>query len=255
MIKLDFDAGCAVLLLDRPPANAINAEWLTAFHAALDALHARPDIAVLHLRSARRMFSAGADLRLMAESLNSPAGADAMLSVAEGMQRAFDRLAAVPQVTVAEVGGAALGGGLEMALACDLRFVADEAVVGLPEARLGLLPGAGGTQRLASLCGAALAKRLIFGTETVQGADAVRLGIAQWHAPASELPTLVRQHVLALASLPAAALAACKRCIDLATPPQQAGYLAELFETRRLYGSESTRALVHAFITKGQSSS
>lgn len=254
MIKLEFDGACAVLLLDRPPANAINAEWLAVLHAALDTLQARPEVAVLHLRSTQRMFSAGADLRLMAASLDSPAGADAMLAVAEGMQRAFDRLSAVPQVTLAEIAGPALGGGLEMALACDLRFVADEAVVGLPEARLGLLPGAGGTQRLASLCGAAVAKRLIFGTETVRGAEAVQLGLAQWHAPASDLPALARQRVEALALLPAAALAACKRCIDLASPPQLAGFLAELFETRRLYGSEPTRALVQEFITRRKSS-
>lgn len=250
MMKLDFDGARAVLTLDRPPANAINAEWLAGFHAALDELGRRPATAVLHLRSAQRLFSAGADLRLMAASLESAAGADAMLAVAEGMQRAFDRLGALPQVTLAEIGGAALGGGLEMALACDLRCVADEAVVGLPEVRLGLLPGAGGTQRLASLCGAAVAKRLILGAETVRGAQAVALGLAHWHAPAAELPVLARDRVDTLCALPAAALAACKRCIDLASPPQPAGYLAELFETRRLYGSEPTRALVQEFITK-----
>lgn len=253
MLHLEFTGARAVLTLDRPPANAINAEWLARFHEALQAIEARPEVAVLHLRSATRMFCAGADLHLMAGSIESAAGADAMLAVAQGMQQAFDRLAALPTVSLAEIGGPALGGGFEMALACDLRVVCDDAIVGLPEARLGLLPGAGGTQRMAALCGAPVAKRLILGAETVRGADAVALGLAQWSAPAAQLAGFARDKVATLAALPAAALAACKRCIDLASPPQPAGYLKELAETRRLYGSEPTRTLVQEFISKRKS--
>ena len=250
MLNLEFFGTRAVLTLDRPPANAINDAWLDHFHEALDTVEALTQIAVLHLRSAQRLFCAGADLHLMSASIESAEGVDAMLAVAEGMQQAFDRLAALPTVTLAEVGGAALGGGFELALACDLRVIADEAQVGLPEVRLGLLPGAGGTQRMAALCGAPTAKRLILGGETIRGAEAVALGLAQWSAPAAELPALAHDKAATLAALPAAALAACKRCIDLASPPQAAGYLTELAETRRLYASEPTRTLVRAFISK-----
>jgi enoyl-CoA hydratase len=248
MLHVDFTCARAVLTLDRPPANAINAEWLARFHAALDAVQARPETAVLHIRSAQRLFCAGADLHLMAASIESAQGVDAMLAVAEQMQRAFDRLAAVAPVTLAEIGGAALGGGFELALACDLRVVSEEATMGLPEVRLGLLPGAGGTQRLTTLCGAATAKRLILGAETVKGSEAVALGLAQWSVPGARLPHFSQEKVEALAALPAAALAACKRCIEAATPPQPAGYLKELLETRRLYASEPTRALVREFV-------
>jgi enoyl-CoA hydratase/carnithine racemase len=250
MLRLEFFGSRAELTLDRPPANAINAEWLARFHEALDTIEQRPQTAVVHLRSATRMFSAGADLHLMAASIESAAGVDAMLEVAERMQHAFDRLAALAPVTLAEIGGPALGGGFEMALACDLRVIAQDAVVGLPEVRLGLLPGAGGTQRMAMLCGAPVAKRLILGAETVRGAEAQALGLAQWSVPPAELAAYARDKADALAALPAAALAACKRCIDLAHPAQPAGYLKELVETRRLYASEPTQALVQQFIKR-----
>jgi enoyl-CoA hydratase len=253
MLHLEFAGSRAVLTLDRAPANAINTEWLARFNEAIHAIAGRPELAVVHLRSATRMFCAGADLHLMAASIESAAGVDAMLAVAEGMQRAFDRLAALAPVTLAEIGGPALGGGFEMALACDLRVISDDAIVGLPEARLGLLPGAGGTQRMAALCGAPVAKRLILGAETVRGTDAVALGLAQWSAPAAQLARFSQDKVATLAALPAAALAACKRCIDLASPPQPAGYLKELAETRQLYGSQPTRTLVQQFISKRKS--
>lgn len=253
MLHLEFLGTRAVLTLDRPPANAINDAWLVRFHEALDTIQTRPQTALVHLRSATRMFCAGADLHLMAGSIASSEGADAMLAVVEEMQRAFDRLAALAPVTLAEIGGPALGGGLEMALACDLRVIAEEAVVGLPEVRLGLLPGAGGTQRMAALCGISVAKRLILGGETVRGAEAVALGLAQWSVPAAQLAEFALQKAEALAALPAAALASCKCCINLASPPQPAGYLKELVETRRLYGSEPTRTLVQQFISKRKS--
>lgn len=250
MLHLEFDDAKAVLTLDRPPANAINDQWLARFHSALDEIEARPQTAVLHLRSAQRIFCAGADLHLMFASIESPAGVDAMLAVVEEMQRVFNRLSTLNVVTLAELGGAALGGGFELALACDLRVISNDAQVGLPEVRLGLLPGAGGTQRLATLCGAAVAKRLILGGETVRGMEAVALGLAQWNTPATQLANFTREKAGALAAAPAAALVACKRCIDLANPPQPAGYLKELMETRRLYHNEPTRTLVHQFISK-----
>src|SRR5690606_39776340 len=91
-------------------------------------------------------------------------------------------------VSVAEIGGHALGGGLELALACDLRIGALEARIGLPEVALGLVPGAGGTQRLARLCGPALARRLILGAETLDGRTAEQIGLLHWAAPKAELP-------------------------------------------------------------------
>ena len=110
-----------------------------------------------------------------------------MYAYVAGIQRLYFRIEALPQVTLAEIGGAAMGGGFELALACDLRIAANEAKVGLPEARLGLIPGAGGTQRLTRLCGPALASRLILGAEILDGAAAAGLGVVHWAVPRAEL--------------------------------------------------------------------
>src|SRR6185295_2096575 len=104
--------GVARLTLDRPPVNAINEAWLGWFHGCLDELGARHDWQVLHIRSSHRVFCAGADLADMRARLASPQGIDAMVGIAGGMQRLFARIESLPQVTLAEIGGAALGGGL-----------------------------------------------------------------------------------------------------------------------------------------------
>ena len=123
---------------------------------------------VLLIRSSLRIFSAGADLKLMRDCFATEDGPGRMIETVRRMQRLFDRIEALPQVVVAEIGGAAHGGGFELALACDLRVAAESARLGLPEARLGLLPGAGGTQRLSRLAGPGVARRLILMAEVDQ---------------------------------------------------------------------------------------
>jgi enoyl-CoA hydratase/carnithine racemase len=141
-----------------------------------------------------------------------------------------------------------MGGGLELALACDLRIVALEAKLGLPEGRLGLIPGAGGTQRLTRLCGRSVALRLILGAEIVDGTDAVQLGIAQWAVARAELPIRTAEIVRRIAALPAPALRASKKCIVAAEQPGDRGFLDELAETRRLSTNSETRERVAAFL-------
>ena len=116
-----------------------------------------------------------------------------MIDVVRDMQRLFARFEDASVVTLAEIGGAALGGGLELALACDIRIAAIEARLGLPETALGLIPAAGGTQRLTRLCGAGVAKRLILGAETIDGAQAAALGVVQWAHPRDALAARARK--------------------------------------------------------------
>lgn len=239
-----------VATLARPPVNAIDDALLAALDAVIDRAIDDPAIAVLHLRSDQRVFSAGADLALMASCFATPQGPDAMTEVVRRMQRLYLRLEQAPLVTLAEIATAALGGGLELALACDLRVAAHEAKLGLPEVRLGLLPGAGGTQRLTRLCGPGVARRLILGAEIVDGATAERLGIVQWARPAAELASFARQLAAQLAEMPKAALAANKRCIAAATDPGCDGYAAEIDETRRLYEHPETRCKVSDFLAR-----
>jgi len=170
--------------------------------------------------------------------------------VVRHMQRLYWRLESAPLVTLAEIGTTALGGGLELALACDLRVAALDARLGLPEARLGLLPGGGGTQRLTRLCGPGLAKRLILGAEVIDGAEAERLGLVQWARPRDQLAAFASEIAARYAAMPKAALAANKRCIAAATDPARDGYADEISETRALYDHAETRRKVSDFLAK-----
>jgi enoyl-CoA hydratase/carnithine racemase len=242
MISLERDGTLAIATLARPPVNAINEEWLSRLESVMGDISGA---AVLLIRSSEKAFSAGADLELMRSRFDAAEGRAQMVALAREMQRVFARLERLPQVTLAEIGGAAMGGGLELALACDLRIASENAKLGLPEVSLGLLPGAGGTQRLPRVAGKALAKRLILGAEVVSGKEASALGIVQWAVPAGELAARARVLALDIAALPAAALAEAKACIG-----DPGGYARELEATARLLECAETRRRVRAFLEK-----
>lgn len=247
-IRLSIEGAVAVATLCRPPVNAIDDAWVDALNRVVDEAEADERVRVLWIRSAQRVFCAGADLQFMRARFADDEGRRAMIAFTRRLQQVYARIEASPLVSVAEIGGAALGGGFELALACDLRVVADEARLGLPEARLGLLPAAGGTQRMTRICGEALARRLILGAEVVQGVDAVGLGLAQWHAPAAELHAAARAVVERIAVLPRAALAESKRCIAAALDPRLDGYEVELQGSGALLALADTRERVQRFL-------
>ncbi len=250
MIELTISGAVAIATLNRPPVNAINDAWIDRLGEIAGEIERNAAVAVLWIRSAQDVFCAGADLELMRSSFPTEAGRARMLEVARRMQQVFARIEALGAVSVAELGGAALGGGMELALACDLRVAVANAKLGLPEARLGLLPGAGGTQRMTRLLGDALARRLILGAEVLSGAEAASLGLVHWSVPREELETFTRGVVERIATLPAHALAASKRCIGAAIAPGVDGYAVELEETRALYASRESQALVARFLEK-----
>jgi len=239
-----------VATLSRPPVNALDDKLIAELDAVVERAIQDDDVAVLHLRSDQRVFSAGADLALIEACFATPQGPDAMTDVVRHMQRLYWRLESAPLVTLAEIGTTALGGGLELALACDLRVAALDARLGLPEARLGLLPGGGGTQRLTRLCGPGLAKRLILGAEVIDGAEAERLGLVQWARPRDQLAAFASEIAARYAAMPKAALAANKRCIAAATDAARDGYADEISETRALYDNAETRRKVSDFLAK-----
>jgi enoyl-CoA hydratase/carnithine racemase len=248
MILMNTNDAVITLTLSHNPVNAISEEWLLAFEAKLDDLARGPPCTVLHIRSDQKVFCAGADLKEMRERMEMRDGADRMYAYVAGIQRLYARIEQLPQVVLAEIDGAAMGGGLELALACDLRIAANESRLGLPEARLGLIPGAGGTQRLTRLCGPALAKRLILGAEILDGVTASALGVVHWAVPRVELAQRAIEIVRGIASLPAAALAASKACIAAAGHSDRGGYTDELEFTRQLLNSADTRQRVEAFL-------
>jgi enoyl-CoA hydratase/carnithine racemase len=250
LVQQARSAGVQTLTLARAPVNALDAALFDALEAALEAACADGEIKVVHLLSACRVFCAGADLALMAQSIATPQGLERMLALVTRLQRLAARLEAAPVVTLAEIGGAALGGGFELALACDLRIAAHEARLGLPEAGLGLLAAAGGTQRLTRLVGPGIAKRLILGAETVDGAAAERLGLVQWALPRADLAEAARALAERIAALPRHALSAAKQCIAAALDDSRDGFADDIAHTRDLYQQPATRDLVTAFLTR-----
>jgi enoyl-CoA hydratase len=246
MFQISTAGPVTTLTLSHPPVNAISEEWVRTFESRLDQLDAA--CSVLHIRSDQKVFCAGADLKEMRARMDMADGPDRMYAYVAGIQRLYFRIEALPQVVMAEIGGAAMGGGFELALACDLRIAANEAKVGLPEARLGLIPGAGGTQRLTRLCGPALAKRLILGAEVLDGTTAATLGVVHWSAPRAELAARASEIARRIADLPPAALAASKVCIAAAGEPGRGGYTDELEFTRSLLTNPETQKRVQAFL-------
>ena len=143
---------------------------------------------VLHIRSDQKVFCAGADLKEVRARMDAPDGADRMYAYVAGIQRLYARIERLPQVTLAEIGGAAMGGGFELALACDLRIAATEAKLGLPEAAARVDP----RRRRNAASHAAMRpvrspQRLILGAEIIDGATADTLGVVHWSAPRAEL--------------------------------------------------------------------
>jgi enoyl-CoA hydratase len=242
-----------VATLTRPPVNALNGDLIACLEAALAESIVDAEVAVLHVRSEQKAFCAGADLAAMRTCFATPEGRAAMLDTVQRMQRLFERLETAAIVTLAEIGGAAIGGGLELALACDLRVAAAEAKLGLSEASLGLVPGAGGTQRLARLCGPGVAKRLVLGAELIDGSEAWRLGLVQWVQPRAKLAEWTRELAARIASMPKAALIANKRCIAAAFDSRRDGFAEEIAATRELYENAETRRKVSEFLRKNAS--
>jgi enoyl-CoA hydratase len=165
--------GVWVVTLQRPPANALGLPILDGLHAACDAAEAAGDVKVMVVSSALDgFFAAGADIKHL-----STIDAESFLAYGERMRSANDRIAAAPWLSVAAVDGLALGGGLELAMACTMRVAGPGARLGLPEVKLGLIPGAGGTQRLPRLVGRGRALDIMLTARQVGSAEALQIGL------------------------------------------------------------------------------
>ena len=164
------DDGVAVVRLDNPKVNALSTELLRQLEAAAQQLTDDPPGAVV-VWGGERLFAAGADI-------SEFGGPDEAARIGDGFYRALNAVADIPRATIAAVTGVALGGGCELALACDLRVASSRARFGQPEVLLGIIPGGGGTQRLARLVGPARAKDIILSGRQVDADEALRIGLA-----------------------------------------------------------------------------
>jgi enoyl-CoA hydratase len=249
MFEVDVSGSVASVTMNRAPVNAMNDAWVEGLHKVLDDLNARDDWSVLRLRSALKLFSGGADLKQIDGNFNLPIAQQA--GPGQRYQALFARIEAIERLTFAEIKGMALGGGLELALACDLRFASDEAKLGLPEVTLGLIPGAGGTQRLPRLCGRATAMRMIMSGELVSGAQALALGLVQWAAPQAEFDERVEAVIKKFASIAPHAARAAKLAINAGFESGRDGFEAETEGVLACLGHPRTRELVGAFLARG----
>lgn len=250
MLTVTRRGGIAELTLDRPPVNAIDDAMIAAIHGALDQLADSSDFQVLHIRSAGKVFAAGADLSLIRTWKDAPSPGGALSAYIERLQGLYHRIESLPQVTLCEIAGAAMGGGYELALSCDLRIAAEEAKIGLPEVGLGLIPGAGGTQRLTRLCGRGVAARVILTAEPIDGKTAAMLGMVEWAVPRAEIAERARAIVDRLASMPAHAQKVAKQCIRGFGDTGVLGFQLERDLGGALLDSPRTQQLIHEFLAR-----
>ena len=245
-VRVEIEDGIGTIRLDRPPMNALNIQVQEELRAAANEVAADPQIRAVVVYGGEKVFAAGADIKEMAEMSYVD-----MAARAAEISSAIGAIARIPKPVVAAITGYALGGGCELALACDWRVVAEDAKLGQPEIKLGIIPGAGGTQRLARLIGPARAKDLIMSGRMVDAAEALRIGLADRVVPAAqvyeEAVALVRPYV----NGPAQALRAAKLAIDGGLEMDLASGLAwesQLFAS--LFATEDRREGMAAFVEK-----
>lgn len=240
--------GVGVITLRRADRlNALSSAVAAALHDAIAAVEADEAVRAIVVAGEGKAFCAGADI----SELDTLDGPHDFSSFVRALTDAFDALARCPKPSVAAIHGVAFGGGLELALACDLRVAEEDARLGVPEIKLGLLPGAGGTARLPRLLPKAVAKQLLLTGEPLVAADAHRLGLVNEVVPAGEAVTAAVGLAGRLASLPPLALAAAKRLVDEgATLPLDAAITFERETVSMLFGTADRVEGVCAFLDK-----
>lgn len=249
-VSLERNGPVATVTLSNPPLNVLSDALRRSLYQTLEALRLDRSVRVAIFRGAgERAFSVGSDVREFPLDLGPHGGREKALFE----QRMYNVLAALPQVTIAQMSGHTLGGGLEVALACDLRIAAENAQIGFPEIKLGVFPCSGGTQRLLKLVGPAKAKELMFFGDPIPAAVAERLGIVNRVVGPADLASATSEWATQLANRSQPALLAIKAAInggaELGLAAGQA-LEAELFAD--LFTGDDLREGVQAFLEKRQ---
>jgi enoyl-CoA hydratase/carnithine racemase len=245
-VHLEVDDRVGVIRLDAPPANAIDLALGLELQDAIREADRSPDVGALVVWGGRKIFAAGADIKAMATW-----GPEEVRPSVEALGDACDLLEAIDTVSIAAVNGYALGGGMELALACDLRYLAEDATLGQPEIKIGVIPGAGGTQRLVRMVGPGRTREIVYSGRSVPAAEALELGLAERVVPPDDVLAAATQDARAFARGPRQALAAAKAAIRAATEtPGEAGVRAERAAFLGLFGTPDQREGMAAFLEK-----
>ena len=247
LVRLEVDAGVGTIRLDRPKMNALDAQMQAEIAEAAREADRRDDVAAVVVYGGERVFAAGADVKQMADMSFQEMSRHGLL-----LQDFTRALAAIGKPTISAITGFALGGGCEVALATDVRFCADDAKLGQPEILLGIIPGAGGTQRLARLVGPARAKEIMYTGRFVDAAEALAIGLVDEVHPSAEVYERAVEWARQFVGGPALALRALKNAVDRGLEVDlQSGLDIERIEFTSLFATDDQKAGMRSFVENG----
>lgn len=246
-VQVELDSGIAIMRLNRPPMNALNLQMQQEIAGAAHLISGHKDVHAVVLYGGPKVFAAGADVKEMANMSYSQ-----MAEAAHRLSQAFTSVARIGQPTISAITGFALGGGLELAMCTDFRVAGDNAKLGQPEILLGIIPGAGGTQRLPRLIGPSRAKELIFGGHMISAAEALDLGLVNRVCPPDSVLDEAVSWARTFVDGPRIALSAAKRAIDSGLNVDlTTGLAIESTEFAALFATEDQKTGMNSFVTEG----
>ena len=246
-VTLQVEDGVGTIRLDRPKMNAINEQLHWEVRGAAQEAAKREDVRSVVLYGGERVFAAGADIKAM-----SGLDHNGMVAWGRELTASFAEVARIPKPVIAAITGYALGGGYELALCADFRVLGASAKIGQPEILLGVIPGAGGTQRLTRLVGPARAKDLIFTGRHVGAEEALEIGLVDAVVPDDEVGSTAAAMARKFAAGPPLALAAAKRAIDEGLDlPLAQGLALESRLFAQLFGTEDQKTGMRSFLESG----
>ncbi|MEU7258733.1 enoyl-CoA hydratase-related protein [Streptomyces rimosus] len=246
-VNFEVAEGVGTIRLDRPPMNALDVATQDRLRELAEEATRRDDVRVVVVWGGEKVFAAGADIKEMQNMDHA-----AMVRRSKALQDSFTAIARIPKPVVAAVTGYALGGGCELALCADFRIAADNAKLGQPEILLGLIPGAGGTQRLARLVGPSKAKDLIFTGRQVRADEALAIGLVDRVVPAAEVYEQAHAWAARLAAGPAIALRAAKEAVDAGLETDiDTGLTIERTWFAGLFATEDRETGMRSFVEEG----
>jgi enoyl-CoA hydratase/carnithine racemase len=246
-VHVEAEGGVATIRLDRPPMNALNSQMTGEIADAAAQVSADSDVAAVVVYGGDKVFAAGADVNQMAEADHIQ-----VTGIGDRIQAAFAAVARIPKPVVAAITRYALGGGLELALCADFRVAGEGARLGQPEILLGIIPGAGGTQRLPRLIGPARAKDIVYTGRFVEAGEALRIGLVDQVVPHEQVYQAARKMAGRFVGGPALALRAAKQAIDTGLDVDlDTGLEIERLQFAALFATEDQQTGMRSFIENG----